>query len=197
MKILWLWLVFCFGISAQVMAEDNLFSRVKLLEYDNGFTAVLAPSEDSRLINIELEVDVGWDVETSNNFGVSHLLEHALFRDSRLAENLTYLQLIEEKGGSANGFTYPRKTVFKASIGKAKGPWLLDQFYKMLHQRNFLQDHIDKEKDAVLLEIGKPGVLAELLGFDLWSVIKPRNLNLPDFWESEFSVKLDNQDFTR
>lgn len=180
------------------LAEDHsLFSDVELVRFDNGFTAILAPSDESRIFSIELEVDVGWDVENAENFGVSHLLEHSLFRDSRLSDDLTYLQLIEERGGSANGFTYPRKTVYKASVSKENAPWLLDQFYKMLNQRTFLQDHIDKEKDAVLLEIGKPGVLAETLGFDLWAILKPRSLELPDFWESEFKVKFDSHDFSR
>ncbi|OQW47425.1 MAG: hypothetical protein A4S09_15370 [Proteobacteria bacterium SG_bin7] len=177
--------------------EHSLFSDVELVRFDNGFTVVLAPSREARIFSIELEVDVGWDVENADNFGVSHLLEHSLFRDSRLAEDLTYLQLIEENGGSANGFTYPRKTVYKASVNRDKSEWLLNQFYKMLNDRSFLQDHIDKEKDAVLLEIGKPGVIAETLGFDLLAALKPRSLELPDFWESEFKVKFDSHEFSR
>lgn len=178
-------------------AEDKLFSKIQMIQFENGFTAVLAPSDEARIVSLELQVEVGWDVETKDNFGVSHLLEHSLFRDSKLADDLTYLQVIEEKGGAANGFTYPRKTVYKATIGKNKADWLIDLFYKMLTKRNFLQEHIDKEKDTVLLEIGKPGVLAELLGFDLWASIKPRSLELPDFWESEYNVKFDSHEFTR
>ncbi len=193
--VLWLfWILVGLSVNAQ---EHSLFSDVELVRFDNGFTAILAPSRESRIFSVELEVDVGWDVEKAENFGVSHLLEHSIFRDSRLADDLTYLQLIEEKGGSANGFTYPRKTVYKASVSRGNTDWLLEQFFKMLNNRSFLQDHIDKEKDAVLLEIGKPGVLAEALGFDLWSIIKPKSLELPDFWESEFKVKFDSHEFSR
>lgn len=177
-------------------AEVSLFENVKMVEFDNGFKLVLAPSDESRIMGVSLEVDVGWDVETKENWGVSHLLEHSVFRDTRLKEDTTYLQLIEENGGSANGFTQARKTIYKAFIRSEKTHWLLDHFFKMINERTFLQSHIDKEKESVLLEIGKPGVFASLLGFDVFAKLKPKNLSLPDFWESEFGVKLEDHEFS-
>ncbi|MDZ4661616.1 MAG: pitrilysin family protein [Pseudomonadota bacterium] len=183
--------------SAFAFAEDSLFENVQMVEFPNGFKLILAPSDESRIVGLALEVDVGWDVETKENWGVSHLLEHSVFRDIRLKDDTTYLQLIEENGGSANGFTQARKTIYKAVIKSNKSNWLLDQYFKMITNRTFVQDHIDKEKQSVLLEIGKPGVIASLLGFDLFAKLKPKNLSLPDFWESEFGAKLEDHGFSQ
>ena len=64
------------------------------------------PSLSGNKLTADLER--GWEGEHEGNWGVSHLLEHVLFRDKQLNDEMSYLQLIKEAGGSANGETRER-----------------------------------------------------------------------------------------
>lgn len=150
-----------------------------------------APSDKTNLFHIRITVDVGSVAESIENRGVSHLLEHLLFRDKSLGPDNTYLQLIREANGDANGTTDSYKTNFFASIPFEKGPWLREQFYKMIVRDTdqFEADFVEKEKDTVLREIGEPYEINRWLGFDLFSSIKLEYLQRPSFWEHHFGIK--------
>jgi predicted Zn-dependent peptidase len=181
------------------MAEEAFkdpFLAIEYLEMDNGLKVFLAPSADVSLTSIRLEIDVGYQVEDKSNWGVSHLLEHVLFRDKDLKDEMTYLQLIREAGGEANGSTESRQTSYYASIPNSKSEWLLDSFAQMLLKPSFLEEYVAKEKGTVELERGRPGPVSEVLGFNPMDFLKPNYLNAPDFWQSEFNVKRNRDGFT-
>ncbi len=169
-------------------ANSDPFTKVEQLTLGNGLQVYLAPSKQSKLISVRLEVGVGYIVENSNNNGVSHLLEHVLFRDRDLNEEMTFLQVITEAGGKANGTTEKRKTSYFATIPAEKGPWLLDIFEKMLLEPKITEEYVRKEKSTVELEIGRPGPVDELLQFDITKILFPSYLRTPEFWESEFGI---------
>ncbi|MGZ3809867.1 MAG: insulinase family protein, partial [Bacteriovorax sp.] len=141
---------------AEEFAPDP-YQSIEFIKLDNGMSVYFSPSEDTNLTSIRLEVDVGWEIENKTNWGVSHLLEHVLFRDKQLKEEMSYLQIIKEAGGSANGTTENRKTSFFGSIPYSKGSWLLENFSKMILEPKIINEYVQKEKSTVELEIGRPG----------------------------------------
>lgn len=165
------------------------FSAIEHIKYPNGLQVVLAPSSLAVNFEIRLEVLVGWESEGRTNAGLSHLLEHVLFRDKQLKDEMTYLQLIREAGGTANGSTGPRETRYYATIPAAKGLWLLDSFEKMILRPTIMDEHVELEKGTVELEIGEPSPIVAAMGFNLLDYLSPDYLNLPDFAETEFGIK--------
>jgi zinc protease len=155
----------------------------------NGMNVYLAPSSEAKLVEVRLEVAVGTEAENKADIGVSHLLEHVLFRDKQLKEEMSYLQLIKEAGGEANGETQRRKTSFYASIPSSKGEWLVENFAKMILEPEISADYVKKEKGTVELERGRPSPIAEILHFDLLQYLNPKYLAKPNFFETEFKVK--------
>ena len=178
-----------FLISSQVLASDP-YMAIERVILKNGMTVTYAPSEETNLTAIRIDVGVGFEAEDASNRGVSHLLEHSLFRNKILQDDMTYLQLIKEAGGEANGTTSPRSTAYFASIPSKKGEWLLENFATMILKPNLIESYIEKEKTTVEMEIGKPTPIVQFLGFNPMQILKPQYLSRPNFWEQEFGLKL-------
>ncbi len=174
-------LILCLG--APLRAGEDPYEGITIHELKNGLTVVLAPSGDARTIEVEARVHTGWTAETRRNAGAAHLLEHALFRDDRLGKDQSYAQHIKEKAaGYANGSTSWKSTSFTASVPSLKGAWVLNEFARMLFNRSFTQDQVDKSAAEVLLELGEEkNFFQSLLGF-----LIPFEWETPDFFESEF-----------
>lgn len=185
----------CF-LTLTTKAVDNAKDPYTLIEHiklDNGLTIILAPSDEATLTAVRLEVGVGWEAEGPTTWGLSHLLEHVLFRDKQLKDEMSYLQLIREAGGEANGSTEARLTSYFGSIPYRKGPWLLENFAKMLLEPNINESYVEKEKGTIELERGRPGPISALFGFNPMDKISPTYLKEPSFWESEFGLNFDQQ----
>jgi predicted Zn-dependent peptidase len=57
---------------------------------------VFVPDRFGEHIHVKLRVGLGVDHETEGNFGVSHLLEHMLFRSEVLKDEMSFSELIKE-----------------------------------------------------------------------------------------------------
>lgn len=183
-------------LDAPAVPEDlptDPFKAVEYLQLANGMQVFLAPSKEASLTEVRLEVGVGYEVEDSTNWSISHLLEHVLFRDKQLKDEMSYLQLIKEAGGEANGTTEARRTSYFGSVPAAKAGWLLDTFGKMLLNPSITEEYVEKEKGTVELERGRPGPLTQLLGFNPMDYWHPRYLKVPSFWKSEFDISLEDK----
>ena len=175
--------------------SQDPFESIEHFELPNGMHVYLAPSADAKLFGYRLDVQVGTNEEVAPNFGVSHLLEHVLFRNRSLKNEMSYLQLIEEAGGDANGETNIHRTSFYAKVPAKKAEWLMDTLATMILDPQITAENVAKERGTVELERGRPNPIAEVLGFDIMTYLNPSYLNMPPFWKSEFGIS-DDQPFT-
>lgn len=169
-------------------AQDP-FKNITLHKFKNGLQVILAPDPKSEFIQIKVNVGVGHVHEDEKNAGVSHLVEHVLFRNSKLKDDMSYLQIIKEKDGTANGTTSWNQTSYFATVKKADGKWILNLFHEMIMTPTMDPKHIETEKKTVLLEIGEPSPFEKAVGFDVFKKFSPTYLDTPDFWERYFDVK--------
>jgi hypothetical protein len=101
--------------AAEPPAHDP-YESVHSIQLGNGLKAVLAPSPDAKTFQIKVHVDAGHYNDEPGKSGVAHLLEHYLFTDAKLEKDMTYLEAIKEKGGSANAMTYTKETNYFATL---------------------------------------------------------------------------------
>ncbi|OFZ11495.1 MAG: hypothetical protein A2Z20_12530 [Bdellovibrionales bacterium RBG_16_40_8] len=174
--------------AAAKQTSQDPFEKLEYFKLKNGVEVFLAPSAEANLTMIRVEVDVGYDVETRENIGVTHLLEHVLFRDEKLKDEMSYLQLIKEKGGEANGQTSARETIYYGHIPAKDGKWLLNTIGNLILKPSITDDYVTKEKRTVELERGKPSPIDLAFGFDIKNYLYPKYLRQKDFWQSEFGV---------
>lgn len=161
------------------------FKAVKRHRLDNGVEVFLAPNTASRNIIASFHYVTGTETENESNRGITHVVEHALFRDASLGANMSYAELIRDAGGSANGETDRWETMFYAQINGSQTSWLIDTFAKMLLRRRITEDMLQKSKREVLLEIGEAKTPLQ----NAFEALLPYHFPKPDFWTTELNLK--------
>lgn len=102
---------------------------------------------------IGIWVKTGSRYENLNNHGVSHFIEHLLFKGTA---NRTAKQIVEELeavGGSLNAFTTKEYTCFYAKILAEHLHKAMELLCDMFFNSLFLQEDIEKEKNVILEEV--------------------------------------------
>ncbi|MCB0386993.1 MAG: insulinase family protein, partial [Bdellovibrionales bacterium] len=172
------------------------YAQIEFLTLPNGLEVILAPGGAARTVKIHYEVDVGYGVEAKLNLGVAHLLEHSLFRHPDLSENMSFLEVIQERGGEGNGITSKRKTWYFATVPQSEGSWLVETFAKMMLNRSIRPEDLEKSRQEVQLEIGEPHPAHAFLGFDVSYYLTLRYLRSKDFFEYNFNLDLNSNPFS-
>lgn len=139
----------------------------------NGIRVATARMPGVESVAVGVWVGVGGRYEEKRVSGISHFIEHLLFKGttSRSARDIS--QAIEGRGGYFNAFTQEESTCYYARIS-AEHVWsvveiLLDMY---LHPR-FAAEDIDKERGVIIEEISMykdqpQHVVQEKLGEMMW-----------------------------
>ena len=157
---------------------------------DNGLKVYLYPDNKAKNTAINVDVKVGMKAETKENAGISHLVEHIVFRDARI-ESRDYLDLFNEEGASyVNGYTSYYKTQYLTTIEADKSYWIVEQFAQMLLDKNVSQVDLDSERGALQVEIGEITWVDKYLPdvkniFDAFKKILPEQNR---FYKDEFGI---------
>lgn len=124
-------------------------------------------------VSIGLWVGVGSRYENGRNNGISHFLEHLLFKGTSSRSQKQITRAIEGVGGSLNGFTAEECTCYLAKVGSRHWRRALDVLMEMYLEPALKPVDIEKEKGVILQEINmyrdSPShYVNELLGDVLW-----------------------------
>ena len=121
-----------------------LTKPVSVIEFENGHKVVLAYKK-STMINISTWVSTGSINENNHNNGVSHFLEHLMFKGTTKYKAGEFDKILERKGGIINAATWKDYTFYYVTIPK-------EHFDLALHM------HADMMIDPILPEeeIGTP-----------------------------------------
>lgn len=172
------------------------YAHIEFITLPNGLEVILAPSSMARTVKVQYEVDVGYGAEDRDNLGVAHLLEHSLFRHPELSDNMSFLEVIQERGGEGNGVTGKRRTEYYATVPRKDGPWLVETYAKMMLRRLLRVEDLEKSRREVQLEIGEPHPVHDFLGFDIYHYLTLDYLEIPDFFEYNFGIDLNSTAFS-
>ncbi len=171
-------LVLFFFLSS--LFAKNPYENLIHYQLQNGMHIYLLPDLEAQNTQLVVNVNVGMDAETEATAGVSHLVEHMIFRDTRIKDG-DYYSLITEKGATyLNGFTEYKKSNFIATINPESAYWLTETFAQMLLDKNVTQKDLEIEKHALQIEIGEPNWVDHYLP-DRFKII-----DYIDIWESLF-----------
>jgi predicted Zn-dependent peptidase len=173
-------------------SESNVTDPYRAIDYfklENGLQVYLLPDTQAAKTTVSMTVKVGYDIEEDATYGISHLVEHLVFRDRRVP-HFDYLDYMQEKGATdINGYTRRYETGYYATIESAKSYWIVETFAKMLFDKNVTEEDLEVEKGALQTEIGEPRwYYAPLwhLGHFLFDVLMPPD---EDIYRDEFSLK--------
>jgi len=145
--------------------------RTTILE--NGVRIATRPMPEMKSVSVGIWVAVGGRHETEDLSGISHFLEHLLFKGTskRSAKQIT--EEVEGVGGFINAFTTEDHTCFYAKAGSQHLPALADVLCDMYVNSLFAESEIARERDVIREEImmykDHPGQFSqELLTEAMW-----------------------------
>ncbi|MDD4182829.1 MAG: pitrilysin family protein [Candidatus Omnitrophica bacterium] len=119
----------------------------------NGATFIFSPFKSIETASLGVFIKIGSRFESKNNRGISHFLEHMVFKGSK---NHSYREIkreIEGRGGALNGFTSQETTAYYAHFLSKNLPVSLDILLDMVFSPLLKNNDITKERNVILEEI--------------------------------------------
>ena len=87
----------------------NIYKGVKKMKFDNGLVAVIKKDTSVPIVSVNIGVRVGSINEEPSQAGLSHFIEHLLFKCSKNYEGDLMTRTVEKLGGYINAATSKEK----------------------------------------------------------------------------------------
>ena len=147
---------------------------VQVTTLPNGLRVASARMPHVASAAIGVWIGVGGRHEPARLSGVSHFIEHMLFKGTRTRSPAQISQEIEGRGGYFNAFTQEESTCYYGRILSDYGDDLLNVLVDMYKNPLFPQDELDKERGVIVEEImmylDQPNQLVgDLLQDSIWN----------------------------
>ncbi len=120
---------------------------------DNGLRVVTEKIPSVRSVSIGVWVDVGSRDEQAGEEGLSHFIEHMVFKGTRRRTAEAISREIDALGGELNAFTSREGTTFYAKVLDEHACQGIDLLVDIFHHSRFGAREVAKEKQVVLEEI--------------------------------------------
>jgi zinc protease len=145
--------MFVLVAGAALAAPDGTVPRVFVLK--NGMTVAVLEDDRFPLASVRLYVHAGSAYETPQQSGISHLLEHMVFKSTGKRAAGQAAKDIESAGGAVNAATSFDYTVYYADMPADR--WLvgLEVIQDMIFGAKFDAQELASEKQVVLSEIDR------------------------------------------
>ncbi len=120
----------------------------------NGLRVLTAPMPHTRSVAVSFYVGAGSRYETEPISGMSHFLEHMLFKGTeRRPTSQEISEAVDAVGGILNAGTDRELTVYYAKVAAPHFPIALDLLVDMLRRPLMEQSEIEKERRVVIEEL--------------------------------------------
>lgn len=126
---------------------------VQTSRLDNGLTIVTEDVPYVQSVSIGVWFNVGSREEDGHNNGISHFIEHMLFKGTAKRTALQIAQELDFVGGQMNAFTDKEYTCYYAKVLSEYLPVAADVLSDMCLNSLFDPDELAREKNVVLEEI--------------------------------------------
>lgn len=119
----------------------------------NGLRIITEYMPESYSATVMIWIDAGPNFEQEKINGISHYIEHMLFKGTGKRSAKEIAQTIESSGGSINAFTDKESTCFYARVLKDEVPVAVDILFDMVLNSKLDNQDLELEKQVILEEI--------------------------------------------
>ena len=120
----------------------------------NGLRLLTAPMQGMRSASIALIFTVGSRYETQAQAGISHFIEHMLFKGSQQYPTARHIsETIEGVGGVFNGSTDKELTIYSARVPGEHLPTVMEVLADMVRRPLFDPQELEKERVVIIEEL--------------------------------------------
>lgn len=127
-----------------------MFQKVTL---DNQMSILTEQVPHVRSVAVGFWVDVGSRDEKNENNGISHFLEHLMFKGTARRTAKQIAEALDAVGGQLNAFTTKEYTCYYARVLDEYFDLAVDLLSDMLFESKFDAQDIDRERNVILEEI--------------------------------------------
>ncbi|MCL2225470.1 MAG: insulinase family protein [Defluviitaleaceae bacterium] len=140
---------------------------IKVHELSNGLRVVMEAIPFVRSVSFGVWVRNGSRNETPENNGISHFIEHMLFKGTEKRTAMDIADVMDAVGGQLNAFTSKEYTCYFTRTLDTHFDVALDVLSDMFFNSKFDQGEVDKERGVILEEISMYEDTPEDLAVDL------------------------------
>lgn len=119
---------------------------------NNGLT-LISIKKDTRIASVNLAVKIGSIYEDDHEKGISHFIEHMLFKGTVNRSNEQLNNELEQLGGEYNAYTDYISTVYSSTVLCEELDKSLELLSDMAINSVFSKEELEKERGVILAEI--------------------------------------------
>lgn len=109
--------------------------------------------QESQVAYCGIMIDVGSRDEISSEYGISHLVEHMLFKGTKKRRSSQIINRMEDVGGELNAYTTKEETVLYATFLENHTERTIELIADVFHNSTFRQHELEKEIEVIKDEI--------------------------------------------
>ncbi len=152
LHILWLVLGLILLTSAPGEAVE-IAPGVQKTVLENGLTIIVKESHRAPVVAVQVWVKAGGIYEKDKEAGISHFIEHLLFKGSKDRPPGALAEEIESAGGAINAYTSYDYTVYHLTVPAESLNEALAALADALFNPAFAPEEIDREREVILEEM--------------------------------------------
>lgn len=128
-------------------------SDYRLTTLSNGLRIASVEMPHMQSVSVGIWIGVGARFESAALGGMSHFIEHLMFKGTRKRNAKQITESVEGIGGYLNAFTTEDHTCYYAKAGARHLPVLADVLADMMLNSQFEPEEIERERDVIREEI--------------------------------------------
>jgi predicted Zn-dependent peptidase len=134
-------------------APSSLHSQYSTTRLPNGIRIVSEELPYVRSVSVGVWIDSGSRDEREGNNGISHFVEHMVFKGTRRFTAPQIARSLESVGGYLNAFTTKEQTCYYARVLDDHLPNAIDVISDLIQHPIFEKKEIEKERTVILEEL--------------------------------------------
>lgn len=134
---------------------------------ENGLTIIGEEIPYVKSISLGVWINAGSRIEDEEISGVSHFIEHMLFKGTRNRTSKQIASEIDNLGGQINAFTSKECTCYYVKLLDSHIDIGIDVLSDMILNSKFNEDYLDKERSVIIEELKMYEDSPEDLAYDL------------------------------
>ena len=120
----------------------------------NGIRLLMSPQHETKAVTLLFLVGTGSRFETPELNGISHFLEHILFKGTKKYPSpLLLSETLDGIGANFNAYTSQEYTGFYVQAEASHFPLIADVLHEMFYQPSYASEDIEREKGVIVEEI--------------------------------------------
>src|SRR3989338_8543646 len=128
-------------------------SRIYKTQLKNGLKIITEEMPDIQSASIGIWVNIGSRNEDGKKNGISHFIEHLIFKGTEKRTALDIAREVESVGGVLNAFTGRENTCFYVKVLSKDIPLAVDLLSDIFMNSKFDKQELEKERQVILQEI--------------------------------------------